>query len=40
MLMMLDVRTLHDLAVIKVIHDRYEQDYAAYVAVLKARLRY
>jgi len=37
---MLDVRTLHELAVIKAIHDRYEQDYAAYVAVLKARSRY
>ena len=38
--MMLDVRTPHALAAIKLIHDQYEQDYAAYVAVLKARSWY
>ena len=38
-MLMLELHTPHELAVIKVIHDRYEHDYAAYVATLKARSR-
>jgi hypothetical protein len=36
---MLELHTPQELATIKVIHDRYEHDYAAYVARLLARSR-
>jgi len=36
---MLESRTQHELAVIRVIHERFELDYAAYVATLQARSR-
>jgi len=36
---MLEPRTQHELAVIRAIHERFENDYAAYVATLKARSR-
>ena len=36
---MSDMRTLKELSKIQLIHERYELDYAAYVAVLKARFR-
>jgi len=34
---MLEARTHFDLAAIQAIHNRYEQDYAAYVAMLATR---
>ena len=34
---MLEARTHLELAAIKAIHNRYEQDYAAYVAMLARR---
>jgi len=36
---MSDMRTLKDLAEIQLIHERYEHDYAAYVAMLQTRTR-
>ena len=34
-----DMRTQHELAAIKHIHERYAHDYAAYVAMLQTRTR-
>jgi len=35
-----DERSQQDLAAIRVIHERYERDYAAYVASLAARVKW